>query len=34
MTGCEVNNRADIKWIEVMLDESHFVERLDSIAAD
>jgi hypothetical protein len=29
-----VNNRAGIKWIEAMLDESHFVERLDSIAVD
>jgi hypothetical protein len=29
-----VNNRAAIRWIEAMLDESHFVERLDSFAVD
>lgn len=33
MTGCEVN-RAGIESIEAMLDESHFVDRLDSIAID
>jgi hypothetical protein len=29
-----MNNRGAIKRIETMLDESHFVERLDSFAVD